>query len=70
MANAYEQSKLVSLDHGLRVYRPSACEESGDKSVPSAQAVAVLGERIVAVGSSAEVDEWRGARTLVIDAGG
>ena len=41
-----------------------------DKSVPSAQAVAVLGERIVAVGSSAEVDEWRGARTLVIDAGG
>jgi predicted amidohydrolase YtcJ len=41
-----------------------------DRSVPSAQAVAVLGERIVAVGSSAEVDEWRGARTLVIDAGG
>jgi len=41
-----------------------------DKSVPSAQAVAVLGERIAAVGSSAEVDEWRGARTLVIDAGG
>ena len=41
-----------------------------DKSVPSAQAVAVLGERIVAVGSSAEVDEWRGATTLVIDAGG
>ena len=41
-----------------------------DKSVPSAQAVAVLGQRIVAVGSSAEVDEWRGARTLVIDAGG
>jgi predicted amidohydrolase YtcJ len=44
---------------------------SVDKSVPSAQAVAVvLGERIVAVGSSAEVDQWRGARTLVIDAGG
>jgi len=41
-----------------------------DKSVPSAQAVAVLGERIVAVGSSAEVDAWRGPRTQVIDAGG
>src|SRR5215472_2054008 len=41
-----------------------------DKSVPSAQAVAVLEERIVAVGSSAEVDAWRGPRTQVIDAGG
>jgi len=41
-----------------------------DKSVASAQAVAVLEERIVAVGSSAEVDAWRGPRTQVIDAGG
>jgi predicted amidohydrolase YtcJ len=41
-----------------------------DKSQPTAQAVAVLGDRIVAVGSNAEVDAWRGPRTRVIDAGG
>ena len=41
-----------------------------DKSLPSAQAVAVLGDRIVAVGSKAEVDAWRGPQTHVIDAGG
>lgn len=41
-----------------------------DKSMPTAQAVAVLGERIVAVGSNAEVDSWRGARTQVVSAEG
>lgn len=41
-----------------------------DKSMPSAEAVAVLGERIVAVGSNTDVDAWRGPRTHVIDAGG
>ena len=41
-----------------------------DKSLPTAQAVAVIGDRIVAVGSSADVDAWRGPRTQVIDAGG
>lgn len=41
-----------------------------DKSHPEAQAVAILGERIVAVGSNDEVDQWRGANTRVIDAGG
>jgi len=41
-----------------------------DKSLPTAQAVAVLGDRIVAVGSIGEVDSWRGPRTRVIDAGG
>lgn len=41
-----------------------------DASQPLAQAVAVLGDRIVAVGSSAEVDAWRGPRTQVIDAAG
>jgi len=41
-----------------------------DKSLPRAQAVAVLGERIVAVGSSTDVDAWRGPHTLVIDAEG
>src|SRR5579863_3895844 len=41
-----------------------------DKATPTAQAVAVLGERIVAVGSNADVDAWRGPRTRVVDAGG
>ncbi len=41
-----------------------------DKSLPTAQAVAVLGDRIVAVGSNAEVDAWRAPHTRVIDAGG
>jgi predicted amidohydrolase YtcJ len=41
-----------------------------DKSLPTAQAVAVWGDRIAAVGSNAEVDAWRGPKTLVVDAGG
>jgi predicted amidohydrolase YtcJ len=41
-----------------------------DKSLPLAQAVAVLGDRIVAVGSNADVDSWRGRHTQVVDAGG
>jgi hypothetical protein len=41
-----------------------------DKSHPTAQAVAVLGDRIVAVGSDREVEAWRGARTQIIDASG
>ena len=41
-----------------------------DKTHPSAQAVAVLGDRIVAVGSAADVDAWRGPHTHVLNAGG
>ena len=41
-----------------------------DKTHPTAQAVAVLGDRIVAVGSNADIDVWRGHDTKVIDAGG
>jgi predicted amidohydrolase YtcJ len=41
-----------------------------DKSLPVAQAVAVIGDRIVAVGSSTDVEAWRGPHTQVIDAGG
>ena len=41
-----------------------------DRSMPSAQAVAVLGERIVAVGSNADIDPWRGPHTQVVDASG
>src|SRR5215471_8331054 len=41
-----------------------------DKRHPKAEAVAVIGDRIVAVGSRADIDLWRGPETKVIDAGG
>jgi len=41
-----------------------------DSKLPRAQAVAIIGERIVAVGSQADVQGWRGASTRVIDADG
>src|SRR5437660_11276344 len=41
-----------------------------DKSNPAAQAVAVLGDRIVSVGSSSVVNNWRGPNTHVINAEG
>src|SRR5947208_13008027 len=40
-----------------------------DKQHPRAEAVAVIGDRIVAVGSRAEIDLWRDPETKVIDAG-
>ncbi len=41
-----------------------------DKERPKADAVAVIRDRIVAVGSNAEIDLWRGPETKVIDARG
>jgi len=41
-----------------------------DPSHPSAQAVAVLGDRIVAVGTDADLQAWRGPQTRVMDADG
>jgi len=41
-----------------------------DRSHPEAEAVAVLGDRIVAVGSNQDVDVWRGSSTKVFDAAG
>ena len=41
-----------------------------DKQHPKAEAVAVIGDRIVAVGSRTDIDLWRGPQTKVIDAGG
>jgi len=41
-----------------------------DPSRPKAQAVAVVGERIVAVGTVSEVEAWRGPKTRTIDAAG
>jgi predicted amidohydrolase YtcJ len=43
---------------------------TADKDHPTAQAVAVLGDRIVAVGSNDDVESWRGAHTRMIDASG
>src|ERR1700694_471868 len=41
-----------------------------DKSHPQAEALAVLRDRIVAVGSSTEVDSWHGPQTKILDAQG
>jgi predicted amidohydrolase YtcJ len=41
-----------------------------DKTRPQAEAIAIIGERIVAVGSVAEVDTWHGPQTKIIDAQG
>ena len=43
---------------------------TGDSARPSAQALAVRGDRLIAVGSNAEIELHRSARTRVIDAGG
>jgi predicted amidohydrolase YtcJ len=41
-----------------------------DRQHPKAEAVAMIGDRIVAVGTTAEIDLWRGPETRVIDAHG
>ncbi len=41
-----------------------------DRNHPRAEAVAILGQRIVAVGTSAQMDSWRGQQTRIIDAAG
>ena len=43
---------------------------TGDPQRPTADAVAAIGERIVAVGSSDEIERWRGDATTLIDAQG
>ncbi len=41
-----------------------------DLSRPEAEAVAILGDRIVAVGSGPEIEAWRGPKTHIVDARG
>ncbi|MGH9704994.1 MAG: amidohydrolase, partial [Candidatus Acidiferrales bacterium] len=41
-----------------------------DSSKPRAEAVAIVGDHIAAVGSNAEIKKWIGPQTRVIDAGG
>src|SRR5688572_96935 len=43
---------------------------TGDAERPFAAAVAIRGDRFVAVGTTAEMERHRGARTRTIDAGG
>jgi predicted amidohydrolase YtcJ len=43
---------------------------TGDSAQPRAEALAVRGERLIVVGTNAEVDAHRSAATRVIDAGG
>src|SRR5206468_12746223 len=43
---------------------------TGNPSQAEARAVAIVGERIVAVGSAEDIDAWRGRDTRVVDAGG
>jgi predicted amidohydrolase YtcJ len=41
-----------------------------DRARPQAEAMAILGQRIVAVGSAADVDAWHGPQTTIVDAQG
>lgn len=41
-----------------------------DHNHPRAEAVAILGDRIVGVGSASDMDAWRGPQTHIIDAAG
>jgi predicted amidohydrolase YtcJ len=41
-----------------------------DRARPQAEALAILGDRIVAVGSATDVDSWHGPQTRVLDAKG
>src|SRR5215831_3830009 len=68
---------LISLAAALAQSRPAADliishanVWTVDKAHPKAQAVAMSGDRIVFVGSDADVKAWQGAGTRVIDAGG
>jgi predicted amidohydrolase YtcJ len=62
-ANAQSKASATLIVTNAAVY-------TVDKQHPKAEAVAVIGDRIVAVGSHAEIELWRGPETKVIDADG
>jgi hypothetical protein len=62
-ANAHPKPSATLIVTNTAVY-------TVDKQHPKAEAVAVIGDRIVAVGSRADTDLWRGPQTKMIDAGG
>jgi|RhiMetdeSRZDD1v2_1073273.scaffolds.fasta_scaffold185397_1 predicted amidohydrolase YtcJ len=43
---------------------------TGDAARRDASALAIVGERIVDVGAASDMERWRGANTMVVDAGG
>ena len=64
-AFSFAQSKPAAdlIIHNARVW-------TVDRSQREAEAVAVMGDRVVAAGSNQEIDAWRGPTTQVVDAGG
>jgi predicted amidohydrolase YtcJ len=65
-AAAMAQGPAVEADLIVR----NASIWTGNPAQPRAQALAVRGERLIAVGSNAQVDAHRTPRTRVVDAGG
>src|SRR6202022_1231796 len=43
---------------------------TGDPLRPTADAIAVIGDRIAEVGGADDIERWRGPATTVVDAGG
>jgi predicted amidohydrolase YtcJ len=43
---------------------------TGNLQQPAAAALAVIGERIVDIGTADDIDRWRGSSTQIVDAGG
>jgi hypothetical protein len=43
---------------------------TGSQAQPAAEAVAMVGDRVAAIGRASDVSAWRGPSTRVIDAGG
>jgi predicted amidohydrolase YtcJ len=68
LAAAFPLSRLLAQDADLIIR--NARVWTGDSVRPRAEAVAIRGERLLAVGSSADVERHRSPRTRVIDAGG
>ncbi|HMG17409.1 MAG TPA: amidohydrolase [Gemmatimonadales bacterium] len=67
-ASAFAQAPTGAADADLIIR--NARIWTGDSTQPRAQALAVRGERLIAVASNAQVDAHRSPRTRVIDAGG
>ncbi|MEI8040461.1 MAG: amidohydrolase [Verrucomicrobiota bacterium] len=68
MLSTVAQPKVASVAPDLLII--NAAVHTMDQALPAADAVAILGNRIAAVGSTAEIRPLAGPRTRVIDAGG
>ena len=68
MLSTVAQPKVASVAPDLLII--NAVVHTMDQALPAADAVAILGNRIAAVGSTAEIRPLAGPRTRVIDAGG